>query len=623
MIQINKIKDPFIYYCQKVIPLAFDESLSYYEQLCHLTAKIKEVIDEQNIEGQAIEELQNKYLLLVDYVDHYFDNLDVQEEINNKLDEMALDGTLENLIGQYIQLATTYVYNNVDEMKNATNLVNGSFARTSGFYNYKDGGGAFYKIRNITNEDIVDDMFIIALDDENLIAEYLVQKNTINVLQFGCKGNDEFDNTEILQYLIEVCEQKGYVLIIPHGYYLITDTLYINSKITINGIGNPRLWQGISKHSCITGYLTDRPFIHIALNDTLYNWDSSGSQLVEGVHLNNLRFVGNEHGEDYAPSITGVYGSMYLSSIKNCTFNGFLNDLALASCYETIVENVQLMGSRQNLVLFNNNDTTIIKDVYCNGGQDESDSVIEDTNYIAKYTKNHKYNYCCVYINLGKQYFDNLAVEASCYGMIIRDSNTYIDKYNMENIRDCGIEVSVNLNTNTRTDIDKAYFYNPNSYTGCKLFDVKYLSKLNIKTINAFPISNYDEGDIGSRAIGRLYSYLSGEKTIELTLSNNVTGATIVNNSHYTENGFKIDYLIKGASSWLDNISTKLTGLPTSNSFGNSDYVLYTNPTLTQNSIINIRIYGNGDLLFGSGSWLVATGDNLKYVHLIHEYKIT
>ena len=48
MIQINKIDSPFIYYCQKVIPLAFDESLSYYEVLCNLLAKIKEVIDEQN-----------------------------------------------------------------------------------------------------------------------------------------------------------------------------------------------------------------------------------------------------------------------------------------------------------------------------------------------------------------------------------------------------------------------------------------------------------------------------------------------------------------------------------------------------------------------------------------------
>lgn len=35
---------------------------------------------------------------LKDYVDNFLDNLNIQEEVNNKLDEMALDGTLENLL---------------------------------------------------------------------------------------------------------------------------------------------------------------------------------------------------------------------------------------------------------------------------------------------------------------------------------------------------------------------------------------------------------------------------------------------------------------------------------------------------------------------------------------------
>lgn len=36
------------------------------------------------------------------YIDSYFDNLDIQEEINNKLDEMAADGTLERIIDDYL-----------------------------------------------------------------------------------------------------------------------------------------------------------------------------------------------------------------------------------------------------------------------------------------------------------------------------------------------------------------------------------------------------------------------------------------------------------------------------------------------------------------------------------------
>lgn len=36
------------FYCQKVIPLVYDDSLSYYEQLCKLTMKMNEVITQLN-----------------------------------------------------------------------------------------------------------------------------------------------------------------------------------------------------------------------------------------------------------------------------------------------------------------------------------------------------------------------------------------------------------------------------------------------------------------------------------------------------------------------------------------------------------------------------------------------
>lgn len=172
MIEINKIKSPFLYCCQKVIPLAFDESLSYYEVLCHLTAKIKEVIEEQNIEGQAIQELQEKYLLLVDYVDNYFDNLDVQEEINNKLDDMAESGELTDIIAQYLQLAGVLAYNTLNDLENAENVANGSICMILGKDTYNDGKTCYYKIREILNTDVIDGDNIIAItNDETLVGE--------------------------------------------------------------------------------------------------------------------------------------------------------------------------------------------------------------------------------------------------------------------------------------------------------------------------------------------------------------------------------------------------------------------------------------------------------------------
>lgn len=46
--------------------------------------------------------LEEAFKLLKEYVENYFDNLDVQEEINNKLDEMYESGELESLFDEYI-----------------------------------------------------------------------------------------------------------------------------------------------------------------------------------------------------------------------------------------------------------------------------------------------------------------------------------------------------------------------------------------------------------------------------------------------------------------------------------------------------------------------------------------
>lgn len=50
--------------CQKVLPAVYDDSLSYYEVLCHLRAKINEVIDVFNTYEDVINELAQKVIEL-------------------------------------------------------------------------------------------------------------------------------------------------------------------------------------------------------------------------------------------------------------------------------------------------------------------------------------------------------------------------------------------------------------------------------------------------------------------------------------------------------------------------------------------------------------------------------
>ena len=97
---------PFTKLCMTIgqLPSSYFESMSYYEQLIWFTKYLQDqVIPAVNQNAAAVTELQQYYLELQDYVNHYFDNLDVQEEINNKLDEMAINGTLGEIIGTYVQ----------------------------------------------------------------------------------------------------------------------------------------------------------------------------------------------------------------------------------------------------------------------------------------------------------------------------------------------------------------------------------------------------------------------------------------------------------------------------------------------------------------------------------------
>lgn len=58
----------------------------------------------------TVEDYINKFNELHDYVHDYFDNLDVQEEINNKLDDMADSGELADIIVEYYSNSTDVIF---------------------------------------------------------------------------------------------------------------------------------------------------------------------------------------------------------------------------------------------------------------------------------------------------------------------------------------------------------------------------------------------------------------------------------------------------------------------------------------------------------------------------------
>ena len=193
---------PFVTFVTSAVPMVFDNSLSYYEALSALWKWMQDnLVNVVNNNASVTEhyiELTNE---LKEYVENYFTNLDVQEEINNKLDQMAEDGELADIIAQYLGLAGVLAFATVADMKNAENLVNGSSCRTAGYHIINDGGDAYYRVRQVTNADVVDEGRLIALHNNQLVAE-LITSDVYNVKQFGAYGDGTHDDTTVIQNLL-------------------------------------------------------------------------------------------------------------------------------------------------------------------------------------------------------------------------------------------------------------------------------------------------------------------------------------------------------------------------------------------------------------------------------------
>ena len=144
----------------------------------------------------------NELGIQVEKITEWFNNLDVQDEINNKLDDMAESGELEEIIASYLNTNALICFDTVSEMKLSENLVDGSYAKTLGYHSKNDGGDAIYKVRTITNDDIVDESLIIALADNSLIAELMIP-DVVNPEMFGAYGDGVHDDIIPLKKAID------------------------------------------------------------------------------------------------------------------------------------------------------------------------------------------------------------------------------------------------------------------------------------------------------------------------------------------------------------------------------------------------------------------------------------
>jgi len=393
-----KMLSPFVLYCQKVIPLAFDESMSYYECLCALYSYLKDtVVPAVNNNAEALEEVQKAMTELKEYVNTYFENLDVQEEINNKLDDMAESGQLAEIIAQFLEMQFIYGFDTIADMKSGDSYVEGSIIRVLGKTSYSTGDGSYYRVRALTSSDVIDEDNIVALTNfPTLIAEkiqdYAINQiqneidaikedNYINVKLNGAKGDGVTDDYQIIQNLITNNPHK--TIFFPDSTYLISQPLTIQTgnshqvnlllgknailktNSTIDSLVEVGTEEGIyDRHSegsivTIEGGLFDcentTQGILLTANQkqthikdvTLYNVNTYGIYVDRGINISNSSdaLIENVSINGKGSDIGGT--GIYFYGIDNKLINSRINNVQIGIQMDggNVIENVHILGS--------------------------------------------------------------------------------------------------------------------------------------------------------------------------------------------------------------------------------------------------------------------------------------
>ena len=304
-----KYVEPFKKICMTIgeLPTAYLETMSYYEMLVWFVEFLKnKVIPTVNQNAEAVQELQQLYVELKNYVDNYFESTDFQAMVNEKIDEMVEDGTLENLLNNALSLIKVYS-TTIEMIEDYSNIVVGMNIKTLGYYEINDGGGAFYKITDTASESD----YQISLS-ENLYATLIEdKKNTINVLQLGAYSDGSTDNTDIFNNIIDFANSTLKNIYFPEGKYLVNYDLHnINGCISLYGDISG---EGQREHKA-TIY-DNRNSNNYLLNFNRYNDDVS---VVKGGAISYLNFVDNKLNTNKCILITDSIN--YLGNINNCNF---------------------------------------------------------------------------------------------------------------------------------------------------------------------------------------------------------------------------------------------------------------------------------------------------------------
>ena len=393
-------------------PAFYDkESGTVLQQTARMYARVNMLIRMFNKLSKETKETVDHYVeeftTLYNYVHDYFDNLDVQEEIDHKLDDMVEAGTLQEIITSYLDTKAIFSFDTVADLKDATNLMDGSYAETYGYHVKGDYGGANYKIRTKTDADTPDDMTLIAIGDD-LVAELVVIDGYVTPEMFGAYGDNDHDDTDAIQSALDFYEvvhfTKTYSITtidVPSNAHLkgsgtiigSTQGKMINLIGTIPSVKTNIVIEGLNfKHSDVT--FTQQAFIiyiRYAQDVTIKNcnfthWTGdaicmdnfqSTQKLTQNIFILNNKFINEHTGRQAISILTASHVNIKDNIFEDTTASGMPGAIDIEPWYN---------GESGDLIEY----------------------VIEDINIDGNYCKNSVYNtaFVNVYVGTSQNMYD-------------------------------------------------------------------------------------------------------------------------------------------------------------------------------------------------------------------------
>lgn len=334
----------FRFWCQMALPLVYDDSLSYYELLNKVVLYLNNTISdvataETNIENindtveHNMDALLTAYEQLQGYVNDYFDNLDVQEEINNKLDEMAASGALSNLLAPLIpDLVTSWLNTNVNPVGSA--VVVDSSLSVSGAA--ADANVTGEKLKNLNSPlttvySHAGTQLLPNAETRRWFFPQVVPKNTIlQTVNFSARTNGSESSQSVA---IEIWKKtaSNYVKVATITKPIAVKTSLVSYAININYFCDFEAW--VSIHLTNPGHF----------GSTIVSDNSELSYYTTDISSNTLGSLNTYNNASLSGSITVIdissdFNSKVVNYLNYAEILPSLDDFSLPAVYSIVID---------------------------------------------------------------------------------------------------------------------------------------------------------------------------------------------------------------------------------------------------------------------------------------------